>query len=140
VALRHRVLAITATQTNLLAVTIATTNFARSVNIVQNEREHLLYAGKAKYTSIAPDPVSGSDVDVHVRFDTDSTTCEKLVLPKDMVKYLANKFTSYLPDKDIQETVLDANPVPNIQCLQAPKIDDYLGEIFETMCKSYGAL
>ncbi|CAB3996760.1 Hypothetical predicted protein [Paramuricea clavata] len=84
----------------------------------------------------SPDP--GSDVDVYVRFDTDNTTCEKLVLPKDMVKYLANKFTSYVPDKDIQETVLDANPVPNIQCLQTPKIDDYLGEIFETMGKSYG--
>ncbi|CAB3993567.1 Hypothetical predicted protein [Paramuricea clavata] len=56
----------------------------------------------------------------------------------EMVKYLANKFTSYVPDKDIQETVLDANPVPNIQCLQTPKIDDYLGEIFETMGKSYG--
>ncbi|CAB4026613.1 Hypothetical predicted protein [Paramuricea clavata] len=53
----------------------------------------------------SPDP--GSDVDVYVRFDTDNTTSEKLVLPKDMVKYLANKFTSYVPDKDIQETVLE---------------------------------
>ncbi len=41
-----------------------------------------------------------------MRFDTDSTTCKELILPKDMVKYLVNKFTSYVPDKDIQEKVL----------------------------------
>ncbi len=83
-------------------------------------------------------PETGPKVDVYVRFDMDSTTCIELVLPKDMVKYLVNKFTSYVPDKDSQEKVLDANPVPNIQCLKTPKIDDYLGEIFETSGKSYG--
>ena len=64
-------------------------------------------------TRIAKRQFTGPEVDVYVRFDTDSTTCKELVLPKDMVKYLVNKFTSYVPDKDIQEKVLDANyPVP----------------------------
>ena len=38
----------------------------------------------------------------------------------------------------IPETVLDSNPVPSIDCLKTPAVDDYLDEIFESLGKSYG--
>ena len=43
-----------------------------------------------------------------------------------------------MKDKSIHETVLDSNPVPSIDCLKTPAVDDYLVEIFESLGKSYG--
>ena len=49
-----------------------------------------------------------------------------------MEKYLSDKFTHYVKDKTIQDLALDSN------YLNTPKVDDYLGEIFESLNKSYG--
>ena len=45
---------------------------------------------------------------------------------------------AYLKDKAIQESVLDSNPLPQVRCLNTSKVDDYLGEIFDSLNKSYG--
>ena len=76
--------------------------------------------------------------DEYVRFDTETKACHKLDLTKGMVKYVNEKFTTYVKDKSIHETVLDSNPVPSIDCLKTPAVDDYLVEIFESLGKSYG--
>ena len=48
------------------------------------------------------------------------------------------KFTIYVKDKAIQESVLDSNPIPDAESLKIPKVDGYLNEIFDTLGKSYG--
>ena len=68
--------------------------------------------------------------DEYTRFDTGSKARLKLVLTQGM--------EAYLKDKAIQESVLDSNPLPEVKCLNTPKLDDYLGEIFESLNKSYG--
>ena len=50
----------------------------------------------------------------------------KLELPKDMHKYLNEKFKIFVNDKAIQESVLDLNPVPDAESLNTPKVDGYL--------------
>ena len=55
-----------------------------------------------------------------------------------MEEYLSDKFTHYVKDKTIQDSVLDSNSLPEVNCLNTPKVDDYLGEIFESLNKSYG--
>ena len=76
--------------------------------------------------------------DEYMRFDTGSKARLKLVLTQGMEAYLNDKFTHYVKDKAIQESVLDSNPLPEVKCLNTPKVDDYLGEIFESLNKSYG--
>ncbi|XP_068734583.1 uncharacterized protein [Montipora capricornis] len=76
--------------------------------------------------------------DEYTRFDTGSKARQKLVLTQGMEAYLNDKFTHYVKDKAIQESVLDSNPLPEVKCLNTPKVDDYLGEIFESLNKSYG--
>ena len=63
---------------------------------------------------------------------------QKLVLTQGMEEFLSDKFTHYVKDKTIQYSVLDSNPLPEVNCLNTPKVDDYLGEIFESLNKSYG--
>ena len=75
--------------------------------------------------------------DEYVRFDTENKACHKLDLTKGMVKYVSDKFTTYVKDKSIHETVLDSNPVPSSDCLKTPAVDDYLDEKFESPGKSY---
>ena len=55
-----------------------------------------------------------------------------------MHKYENEKFTIYVKDKAIQESVLDSNPIPDAESLKIPKVDGYLNEIFDTLGKSYG--
>ena len=74
----------------------------------------------------------------YTRFDTDSKARQKLVLTQGMEEYLSDKFTHYVKPKAIQDSVLDSNPLPEVNCLNTPKVDDYLGEIFESLNKSYG--
>ena len=76
--------------------------------------------------------------DEYVRFDTETKACHKLDLKKGMVKNVNEKFTTYVKDKSIHETVLDSNPVASIDCLKTQAVDDYLVEIFESLRKSYG--
>ena len=76
--------------------------------------------------------------DEYTRFDTGSKARQKLVLTQGMEEYLNDKFTHYVKDKTIQESVLNSNPLPELKCLNTPKVDDYLGEIFESLNKSYG--
>jgi len=52
----------------------------------------------------------------------------------ELSRYLHDKFTFYVKDKAIQESVLETNPIPEVK----PKVDDYLDEIFEPLGKSYG--
>ena len=74
----------------------------------------------------------------YTRFDTGSKARQKLVLTQGMEEYLSDKYTHYVKDKAIQDSVLDSNPLPEVNCLNTPKVDDYLGEIFESLNKSYG--
>jgi len=78
------------------------------------------------------------NIDEYTRFDTGSKARQKLVLSQGMEEYLNDKFTHYVKDKTIQESVLVSNPLPEVKCLNTPKVDDYLGEIFESLNKSYG--
>ena len=75
---------------------------------------------------------------VYVRFTAAGETAPKLHLSKDMINYLHEQFSTYLKDKILKETILQSNPVPNVDCLTTPEIDDYLGEIFESLGRSYG--
>ena len=81
------------------------------------------------------------DYDEYTRFDTGSKARQKLVLTPGMEEYnfkRSDNFTHYVKDKTIQDLVLDSNPLPEVNCLNTPKVDDYLGEIFESLNKSYG--
>ena len=55
-----------------------------------------------------------------------------------MEEYLSEKFTHYVKDKAIKGSVLDSNPLPEVNCLNTPRVDNYLGEIFESLNKLYG--
>lgn len=68
-------------------------------------------------------------------FDTGAIACKKLELTHHMQKFLNVKFTSYVKDKAIQESVLETNPVPEAECLKSSKVDGYLDEIFELLGK-----
>ena len=72
------------------------------------------------------------------RFDTGAQARTELELTNDMHKYVNEKFTIYVKDKAIQESVLDSNPIPDAESLKIPKVDGYLNEIFDTLGKSYG--
>ena len=72
------------------------------------------------------------DYDEYTRLDTGSKARQKLVSTQGMEKYLSDKFTHYVKDKTIQDLVLDSNPLPEVDCLNTPNVDDYLGEIFES--------
>ena len=74
----------------------------------------------------------------YTRFDTGSKARQKLLLTQGMEEYLSDKFTHYVKDKAIQDSVLDSNPLPEVNCLNTPKVDDYLGELFQSLNKSYG--
>lgn len=63
-------------------------------------------------------------------------TRNKLELSRDMQRHLHEKLTSYVKDKEIQESVLETNPIPEVKCLKSPKVDNYLNEIFELLGKS----
>ena len=76
--------------------------------------------------------------DEYTRFDTGSKARPNLVLTQGMGEYLSDKFTHYVKDKTIQESVLDSNSLPEGNCLNTPRVDDYLGEIFESLNKSFG--
>ena len=86
---------------------------------------------------VLPSSKSVNDAE-YTRFDTGSIARQKLVLTQGMEEYLNDKFTHYVKDKTIQESVLNSNPLPELKCLNTPKVDDYLGEIFESLNKSYG--
>jgi len=55
-----------------------------------------------------------------------------------MINYLNEKFTAFIKDKELNEQVIGENPVPEANCLKAPKIDSYVEEIFESANKSFG--
>ena len=76
--------------------------------------------------------------DEYTKFDFGSKARQKLVLTQGMEAYLNDKFTHYVKDKAIQESVLESNPLPEVRCLNTHKVDDYLGKIFESLNKSYG--
>ena len=81
------------------------------------------------------------DFDEYTRFDTGSKACQKLVLTPGMEEYnfrRSDNFTHYVKDTTIQDLVLDSNPLPEVNCLNTPKVDDYLGEIFESLNILYG--
>ena len=71
-------------------------------------------------------------------FDTGAIPRNKLELYRDIQRYLHEKFTSYVKDKAIQESVLKTNPVLEVKCLKSPEINDYLDETFDSLGKSYG--
>ena len=75
---------------------------------------------------------------VYTRFNAAGENIPRLCLTKDMTKYLQKQFSSYLRDKVLKEMVLQANPVPDVDCLATPEIDDYLGELFDSLGRSYG--
>ena len=87
---------------------------------------------------VVPPSSKHKDDAEYTRFDTGSKARQKLVLTQGMEEYLSDKFTHYVKDKTIQDSVLDSNPLPEVNCLNTPKVDDYLGEIFESLNKSYG--
>ena len=78
------------------------------------------------------------DYDEYKRFVTGSKACQKIVLTQGRNEYLSDKFTHYVKEKTIQDLVLDSNPLPEVNCLNTPKVDDYVGGIFESLNKSYG--
>ena len=55
-----------------------------------------------------------------------------------MSAYLTKTFTSFIPDKLLKENILDKYPVPSTSAVQAPKLDNYVPEIFNSTKSSYG--
>ena len=82
-------------------------------------------------TSAAPqysrfDPGAGDDVVFHLPND-------------DMVAYVNQMFTSYVPDKKLKETICESCPVPQgVPALQNPRVDDYIPDIFNARKQDYG--
>ena len=73
-----------------------------------------------------------------MRFSTAGEAQPKLLLSGEMINYLENQFSSYLKDKVLKETILQSNPVPNVDCLATPEIYVYLGEILKSLGRSCG--
>ena len=74
----------------------------------------------------------------YVRFEVQDDSNRKRPLPEDMSAYLTKTFTSFIPDKLLKENILDKYPVPSTSAVQAPKLDNYVPEIFNTTKSSYG--
>ena len=74
----------------------------------------------------------------YVRYEVQDESNKKRPLPEDMSAYLTKTFTSIIPDKLLKENILDKYPVPSTSAVQAPKLDNYVPEIFNTTKSSYG--
>ena len=74
----------------------------------------------------------------YIRLEVQDESNKKRPLPEDMSAYLTKTFTSFIPDKLLRENILDKYPVPSTSAVQAPKLDNYVPEIFNTTKSSYG--
>ena len=73
----------------------------------------------------------------YVHFDIEDDVVAKIELSKELVQYVNKKFVKFIPDKVIQENILDTFPIPSNLPVKAPRINDYVGEIFSSSGKSY---
>ena len=55
-----------------------------------------------------------------------------------MSAYLTKTFASFIPYKLLKENILDKYPVSSTSAVQAPKLDNYVPEIFNATQSSYG--
>ena len=66
------------------------------------------------------------------RFDPLSYHDDKWALPGEMADYVELRFTEFITDKTLQETVLHDVSLPdNVDILKVPEIDDYVADIFD---------
>ena len=52
--------------------------------------------------------------------------------------YLTKKFTRFVPEKVLNEKIMDKYPVPSVKSIMSPKLDVYVPEIFSASSSSYG--
>ena len=74
----------------------------------------------------------------YIRFDIEDNANRKLTLPDDMTDYLTKKFSKFIPDKLLNEKIMEKYPMPSTSAVQTPELDNYVPEIFSATGSSYG--
>ena len=74
----------------------------------------------------------------YVRFEVEVSSDRKLILPDDMSDYLTKKFSTFIPDKVLNEKIMGKFPIPSTSAVQTPDLDDYVPESFDATGSSYG--
>ena len=74
----------------------------------------------------------------YVQFEVEDDSQKKWSLPEDMALYISKKFSHFIPDKVLHEKILDKYPLPSSASIKAPKLDDYVPEIFSATNARYG--
>ena len=74
----------------------------------------------------------------YIRFDIEDNANRKLTLPDDMSDYLTKKFSKFIPDKLLNEKIMEKYPMPSTSAVQTPELDNYVPEIFSATGSSYG--
>ena len=94
-------------------------------------------------------PLSGSDSDPDVVYEATSgeRSKEKYVrfeavsiakktqwsLSKEQTSYVEKQFCEFVQDSTLEEDIISKSPVPeNVKAFNAPKVDNYLGDIFKS--------
>ena len=74
------------------------------------------------------------------RFDPGAPDHVVVTLPtQDMVDYVTRRFTVFVTDKKIRETIGEECPVPTgVPGLEVPTVDDYISDIFQSRKQDYG--
>ena len=59
-----------------------------------------------------------------------------LELPQEMADYVTKKFATYVPEKDLKDSIMNENPVP-LNIHKPHVLDDFLKELMEEQNKSF---
>lgn len=66
----------------------------------------------------------------YVCFEIEDDLNRRLILSEDMSAYQTKKFSIFISDKLLNKKILEKYPVPSKSAVQAPKLDDYVPQIF----------
>ena len=109
-----------------------------------------IFASDSDEGEKAPPPVArglqthvrdkAKNTDNYSRFDPGVGEVEEFHLPNQgMIDYVAQRFSSFVSEKKVKETITDDYPTPSgVPALNVPKVDDYVSDIFLARKSDYG--
>ena len=86
---------------------------------------------------VRDDQNDNQDTD-YEHFEVEDDGKSRLSLPEDMSKDFKKKCSTFVPDKFLNEKILDKYPLPSTSSIKAPRLDDYVPEILADSGSSFG--
>ena len=85
-------------------------------------------------------PAKGKCTETYTRFDPGEGDSKTFTLPsQEMIDYASRKFTTFVSDRKIKETIMDEYPVPTgVPGVEVPRVDDYIPDIFASRKQDWG--